>query len=143
MQFSLNDKNLMEHFTQEVYYPLLEFLPKDWLNDFEEIVLKFEEAEYVSYATVQGKRFVLNIDLTKLEHLTAKQFTQKPTVNLIVFQYFGNLAWIITRAFHKYNKTKHPEAVKGKEPEALANSFMTSIAEKIRKSNNRWKEYVI
>lgn len=143
LEFSLSDKNLMAHFTQDIYYPLLDFLPKDWFNDFDKIILKFDQAEYVSYATMEGKKFTLNIDLAKLEHMTIKQLVEESTLNTIIFQYFGNLAWIITRAFHKYNKNKHPEVVKGYEPETLTNTFMTNIAEKIRKNNNCWTEYIV
>ena len=145
LKFSLTDKNLMARFEQDVYYPLLDYLPKQWFIDFEDIILKFDSSEYLSFAGLRDKVFILNIDLNRLEQLMKQHYEQKKekvAANTVILGYFANLALIVTRAFHKYNVDKHPEAVKD-TPEQIAYTFMDSVLKNMRRVNNKWQEYTI
>ena len=53
LNVSLNDNNLMKHFSQKIYFPLLDYLPKDWIEDFENILLRFEPSEHMIIAAVK------------------------------------------------------------------------------------------
>jgi len=129
----------MAHFQHSIYYPLLDYLPKDWFNDFENIMLKFDPSEHLSFATLSGKVFTVNIDLDRLEQVTKKE----GSIPVAIFRYFGNLAFIVTRAFYKYNADKHPEIVKDTSPEKVVNTFMVSVGEKWRRNGLRWKDYTV
>lgn len=144
LRFSLNDENLMAHFRENIYYPLLDYLPKDWFVDFEEIVLKFDPSEHLAFAGLKNKVFMMNVDLGRLEQLMKQRYEQKKVaVSTVILEYFANLALIVTRAFHRYNADKHPETVKDKEPLEMTDTFMISVVKNMRRVNNKWREYTI
>jgi len=131
------------------------------MQDFEQIIISFNGSEYVSSAKLQDKCFIINIDLERMEQLTWKQLEITPPevekkkngtlrvhmpknrAEIVIIQWFGNLAYVIFRAFYRYNKDRHPETVKVKGPEPLAESFMISFMEKIKKDSVNWKRYTV
>lgn len=144
MSLSLNDENLIAQFTEAIYYPLLNHIPREWMTDFEDIVLRFDPSDHVcmAYAT-EGGAFSINIDLAKMEQVTRDQFKETPELQKLVIQYFGNLAFAIVRAFYRYNKDRHPEVTKDKEPEKVTIQFMTALRENAQKKLKQTRQYIV
>ena len=137
----------MKHFSQKIYFPLLDYLPKDWIEDFENILLRFEPSEHMIIASVNEDRsFTINIDLDKMQNVTLEQlqhrYGKEPKMTMIIFQFFGNMAYGIINAFYKYNTDKHPEKVKDKNSQAMTANFMSIIYAKAQKDLKKAATYI-
>ena len=134
---------VIEAIQTEVLAPLLNQLPAELMRDFDTVVVIFDRNAVISHAKLQGRTFVITMDLEKLLKVAEGELrgAKNPHTALNVFSCIFCL--LVVKAIFSYNRVAHPKLVLKKSIHEMVRSFIVRKAEEIRQNATKPRPYMV